>query len=465
MSYNSEDYFSSKDFKNLLNRFEEGERSGQQTLLDPEDYADIAEYYYNNGKSDYADEIIERAISIYPDASAPLLFKARVALIDHDDPETAVNISETIEDKTDLEYHYLEGEIMLYCGDNDDVDVYFEDCLCDVDEEDKDFYMIDVADIFADYNDIERAEKWLSRSRATDTVEYKELQARIMLERGCYDESEKIINELIDKKPYSTQYWNLLASSQFFKNDIEESIKSSEYSIAINPNNRTALINKGNGLYNLGNYIEALKYFKRYNELSPNDEGGNLLMGLCLLMLEDYENAVANFAIVEKKTAPNSPSLVDIYKDWAWALVRMNHIDESMAILDRAELVGCDHTDMLIYRGSLLIGTDRYHDAKDCFLKAARNSGYSAEVFTKIAITIYESGVINIAYKMFRLLYSSYEGWYKGYPYFAACCYDLEKKVEFKKVFKKAMSFYPEETKKIFRKLFPDREDLAELLK
>lgn len=465
MSYNSEDYFNSKDFKALLSKFEEGEKSGQQVLLDPEDYTDIAEYYYNNGKSSYADEIIERAISIYPDVSAPLLFKARVALVDHDDPETAVDIIESIEDKTDLEYHYLEGEIMLYCGDNANVDIYFEDCLVDVDDEEKDFYMIDVADIFADYDDIDRAEKWLNRSKATDTIEYKEQKARIMLEKGCYDESEKLINELIDKNPYSTQYWNTLASSQFFKNDIEGAIKSCEYSIAINPNNKTALLNKANGLYNLGNYSEALKYFKRYNELSPEDEGGYLLMGLCSLMLEDYENAIVNFAKVEKIISPDSPNLVDVYKDWAWALLRMNRIDESMAVLDKAELMGCDHTDMLIFRGSLLIGTDRYIDAKDCFLKAARNSDYSADVFTKIAIAIYESGVLSIAYKMFKLLYSFFDDWNKGYPYFAACCYDLKKKSEFKKAFKKAMCYYPEETRSIFKKLYSDREDLAELLK
>jgi len=41
MSYNSEDYFNSKDFKALLSKFEEGEKSGQQVLLDPEDYTDI----------------------------------------------------------------------------------------------------------------------------------------------------------------------------------------------------------------------------------------------------------------------------------------------------------------------------------------------------------------------------------------------------------------------------------------
>ena len=59
MSYNnSEDYFESNEFKATLKKFEEAERSGQEIILDSEEFVDIAEYYYNHGKVNAAIEII-----------------------------------------------------------------------------------------------------------------------------------------------------------------------------------------------------------------------------------------------------------------------------------------------------------------------------------------------------------------------------------------------------------------------
>ena len=60
MSYNnSEDYFESNEFKATLKKFEEAERSGQEIILDSEEFVDIAEYYYNHGKVNAAIEIIQ----------------------------------------------------------------------------------------------------------------------------------------------------------------------------------------------------------------------------------------------------------------------------------------------------------------------------------------------------------------------------------------------------------------------
>ena len=53
---------------------------------------------------------------------------------------------------------------------------------------------------------------------------------------GKYKDSERIFNELIDRNPYSTTYWNALASTQLMNEDYNNAITSSEYAIAIAPN-------------------------------------------------------------------------------------------------------------------------------------------------------------------------------------------------------------------------------------
>lgn len=461
MSYNnSEDYFESNEFKNTLKKFEEAEKEGKEIILDSEEFVDVAEYYYNHDNVEQAIKIIDRTIDLYPGAAAPLLFKARMALLDYNDINKANYYADLIEDKTDLEYFYLKAEIMIVDGKADEADEYLENRSNEIDGDDFDFFAIDTAAIFIDYNMTDKAEKWINRSEATDSVEYKEQYARIMMEHGEYEKSQKLFNELIDKNPYSTQYWNSLASSQFLCNNLEEAIQSCEFALAINPENATALLNKANGLYNLGNYKEALKYYTRYCVQCPKDENGETLIGFCNMLLEDYKNAIKHFQIAEKLSAPDSPMLTDIYKDWAFALCRLNRIDESMDVLDKAKSIASDQNDLLVYKGSLLLGSGKFFESKKYFLKAIKDSNYSPAIVMKTAIVIYESGNIDIAYKMFQMLYKKHPEYTSGYPYYAACCYSLKKNEEFLSCLKKAVEHSPEDTKIALGKLFPDNIDI-----
>lgn len=462
MSYNfSEDYFESNEFKNTLKRFEDADKNGEEIILDSEEFVDIAEYYYNLGKVETAVEIIDRTIDLYPGAAAPLLFKARMALLDYNDIDKANYYADLIEDKTDLEYFYLKAEIMIVDGKADEADEYLEERFNEIDDDEIDFFAIDTAALFIDYNKVDKAEKWINRSEATDAVEYKEQYARIMMEIGEYEKSQTLFNELIDKNPYSTKYWNSLASSQFLCNNLEDAIQSCEFALAINPENATALLNKANGLYNLGNYKEALKYYTRYCSQCPNDENGETLIGFCNMLLEDYVNAIKHFQIAENLSSPDSPMLSDIYKDWAFALCRLNRIDESMAILDKAEALATDKNDLLVYRGSLLLGSGRFFESKKYFLTAIRDSKFSPTIVMKIAIVIYESGNVEIAYKMFQMLYKRHPECNCGYPFYAACCYSLKKEDEFLECLKKAIEHSPEETKIALGKIFPDNVDIS----
>lgn len=456
MSYNSEDYFRSKEFKNILKQYEDAKRQGFYPLLSSDELVDVAEYYYNNGNAQQTSEIIEEALYIYPGSAAPLLFKARIELIDNNNVSQAEYYTEMIADKSDLEYFYMKAEILLAQGFVKEADAYLEGQYACIDDDDRDYFSIDAATLFIDYEAIDVAEKWLLRCEATDSIEYKEQAARILMERGEYERSKELYNNLIDSDPFSTQYWNSLASAQFFNNNIEESIQSSEYSIAINPKNATALLNKANGLYNLYNYKEALKYYLRYEELCPDDENGEMLIGFCYLLLDKFEDAITHFEKAEKLSAPQSPNLVDIYKDWAFALCRLNRIDESMEILNKTDNLVCDHNEMLVYKGNLLIGSGHYVEAKKYFMKALKDSHFSPNIYMKIAITVYESGDNALAYKMFKLLFKSYKDWKNGYAYYAACCYSLCKWDEFLDNLDKAAKYTPEDLQYVLGNLFPE---------
>lgn len=462
MSYNSEEYFNSGDFKALLKKFEEAEEAGFPVILDSEEFVDIAEYYYNNGETDRACEIIDRTTEMYPGATAPLLFKARMAFLDYNDTEKAKSYIDQIEDKTDLEYYYIKAEIMIFEGFKDKADKYLEECFAEVDDEDKDFFAIDVAAIFLDYAAPEKAGKWLLRSKETESAEYLEQYARIMFDKGDYETSKVLFNKLIDKDPYSTQYWNSLASSQFFCHDIEDSIDSSEYALAINPDNPTALLNKANGLYRLGNHKEALLFYQKYNKVCPDDENGEMLLGYCHIILENYEEAAMHLEKAANLLKDDDPNITEIHKEWAYSVFRSGKLEKALSILDDAIKRGCDKNLMLVYRGNLLYESGEIKEGNACFVKAIKDSGGSTDIILKVAITLFDCKDITSAYNIFRFLYTRNSDLREGYAYYAACCYILDEKEKFLSSLKKAVEYNPEEARQTLGYIFPEGMDVED---
>jgi len=227
----------------------------------------------------------------------------------------AYEIAEMIVDKSDLDYLYLKAEIMIVDNKAAEADDFLQSQYDEViSQEDREDYVLDVAALFSDYEENEYVEKWLSRSTKTEDNDYKELRARLLKSRGKYKESESILNELLDTNPYSGPYWNQLAQNQLLRNDIKDSITSSEYSIAINPDDEEAILNKANGLFTLGNYEESLKYYERYKKLCHNQDTTvvDVTIGHIHLMQGNASEAQRYYHLALAETQSKSLTLIHI---------------------------------------------------------------------------------------------------------------------------------------------------------
>ena len=168
---------------------------------------------------------------------------------------------------------------MIAKGDIQEADEYLREYGKSVEPDEYEDYVRDCANLYIDYGESEKAYEWMLRSKGEDNDDFKELMARTLFGLGKYQEAERIFNELIDHHPYSKIYWNALASAQFMNEDYSNAITSSEYAIAIDPKDSDAVSQQASGLFRLGNYEEAMKYYKRYCELEPDDEFGLLAPG------------------------------------------------------------------------------------------------------------------------------------------------------------------------------------------
>ncbi|MBQ1582984.1 MAG: hypothetical protein II107_11065, partial [Prevotella sp.] len=156
-------FYESPEFKEKFQLYENAQASGTSVYLEPDDLTDIAEYYHILGNIDACKNTVDYAIKMFPGATMPLVFRSRVALLMEHDVALAEEYAEMIDDKADLEYLYLKAEIMIVDDRAEEAETFLRDAYEELeDDEDKADFLIDVANLYADYELMEYAQQWLS---------------------------------------------------------------------------------------------------------------------------------------------------------------------------------------------------------------------------------------------------------------------------------------------------------------
>ena len=454
---NKETYFNSNEFRELLQRYEHSLQIGRQEYFESEELTDIAEFYYKDNRMDEAISVLDYAIHLHPGAAMPLVFRGRMALIDGNDVELARHYVDMIVDRLDLDCLYLQAEIMIAEKDVEGADRFLRDNLERIDEDDVPDYILDIAMLFVDYGLPDKAAEWLERSDETDLMDYREVKARIAFAHGDYDQSEQIFEKLLDEDPYSGRYWNSLASTQFMSNRINDSITSSEYSIAINPNDQEALLNKANGLFSLGNFAEAMKYYERFYKLAPDEGAAPLFIGNCLLNMGKAAEALPHYEEALNLLRQHHASTSEVLQCLAFTYSQLGRQDESLASIDEAlKLQDANRGEVLVVKGHILLENTRVKEAISCFVEALRSTSFSQDIFFRIAISVYDCGYPAIAYRMFKTYTETNEdNGGDGLAYLASCCLYLNKRDEYLEYLKLACDINPLEARKILGDEFP----------
>ena len=449
-------YFESKGFQEILKQYEESAKSGHTIYIDADDLADIADYYQLQGRTDEADAVINLALEYNPEAVGPLLYKAREAL-NRKDFDTALAYADRIEAVDSREALYLKGEILICQEKTEKADELFRTNLKEIMTDEQMDYVYDVASIFSDYNIFDKAFEWIARSQGDDSDDFKELMARTLFGLGKYKESEHIFNELIDHNPYSVPYWNALSNAQFMNEDYNAAITSSEYAIAIDPHDAESILSKANGLYNLGNYESALSYFKRYTELMPHDEFCYLHQGTCLINLGRYEEAIAILETAEQEADKNSTYLPDIYQELAFAYSELKKLDSAIYYIDKTKDLDCDHINMEIIKGHILLSNGMLDEAEKTFRHTLQQTNNSRRTMLRIIVSLYDNHYVSSSYTLLKKFFSFVDDdWNEGYSYMAVCCLDMNKQDEFLHYLKLAVERNPKEARAVMHIYFPE---------
>ncbi len=291
-------YYYTAEFKAILNTYKELQQGNIGSFLDAEELTDVGEYYLYKGKMKEMQETLDYAINLFPGAAAPIALKARVELRYNDNLKAAQTLANEIEDTDNIEYLYLMAEIFLYQDKVSEASTFIEENYHKLsDQQEKDDYALDFANFFLDYSKPEVAKMWLTKVSKKNITLFHETKARLLKEEGKYEESEHIYNQLLDNNPYAGEYWNELSQNQLLHKDYNGAVTSSEYAIAINPEDEDAILNKATALFALSNYEDALKYYLRYKELVPfgDTSSVDITIGHIPLFQDKVEEAKKHF--------------------------------------------------------------------------------------------------------------------------------------------------------------------------
>ena len=370
--------------------------------------------------------------------------------------EVARDYAERIRIVDNTEYLYLLGEILICEGKTEEADELFRKQFMELPPDEQMDYVYDVANLFAEYNDYNKSFEWMARSQGDDSDDFKELMARTLFGIGKYEDSSKLFNELLDHNPYSKVYWNALANAQFMSEDYGASVASSEYAIAIDPDDAESILTKANGLYHLENFEEALSYFEKYSEKNSSHEFGYLHQGTCLINLGKFDEAISRLLIAEKKAPVDSQYLPEIYQELAFAYSELKLPEIALRYLDKTEDLDCDHIDMEVNRGHILVANRRLKEAENVFKNVSIESGKAPKTMLRIIVSLYDNRYVTSSYKLFKKFFTFVDDdWNEGYSYMALCCWDIKHYDEFLKYLKKAVERNPKEAKLVLGHLFP----------
>lgn len=441
-----DNYYKSKEFMRILEQYENPKDSTY--LLDTNDYADIAQYYHIKGDDKKALEAVHTALNIYPGSIGPLSFLSRYALLEEQNLKKAKEIADSIEDKNDPDYVLLAAEIMIADNKPDEADSYLQEAYSRFYGDDYyDDMPLDVAILFADYDEVELAEEWLKLSDETDEDDYLETKARILIGEGKYKEAEDIINKLLNNDPYSTNYWNLLSTAQAQDGNVKESINSADYALAIEPDNSDALLQKANGLMALENFDEAEKLYKRYTEEEPRRDTGYMMVGLALVAQDRPQESLKYFNEALKANRKSVKDLwqnrVDIYFQISSVENYLEHYSKVHEYLNKIvdiyedklsgdiDEFGTKVAEIDCAHGHVCLEEEKIEEAIDWFEQAVYDSNGSTAIYAKIGATAYECGYVEYAYNILHELLVTNEAEDDlGFRILILCCKYLKKEQE-----------------------------------
>lgn len=443
MKDSKDDYFKSKEFRELLASYENDKHTGSPIFLHSDDLAEIADYYRLEGMIEQAHEAAVYGVQLHPGATTPLLFLSREALTQNNIPK-AEKLAAEIEDKSDSDYHYLLAEIGVAKGKLNEAEEKFRKYYDETsDELERDDIAIDIGIIYLDYGYFEEAQRWLERCVNNDRTDYYEAMANVLFFTQNLSECAMMYEKLIDAHPYNPAYWLGLSNSQMMMGHYEESACSCNYGIAVAPECVDLYIVKAECLKQLQQTAELYKLMKQIS--STESQSPQTLVGFASILSSNHQFQEA-LNCLEKahgllKKLPydkNKPIYLSLYQEASLANFYLGSKPLASYYANEALHIAPNNAHSLTLKGLILLSDKLVDSAEECFRKAIAADNNPEDTMLRIFYAYYTNKLYEQAFQTLSSLHELYPYCNDGYTiaYLAICSWHTNRMEEFNQYLK-----------------------------
>lgn len=285
----SNDYFQSKEFKELLKSYEEQRSRGESIYLDADDFADIADYYLSIDQPELSMETIGKGLAIHCDDEVLLIVKSAAYIYQRQFDEAEEVLRQLDDMNPDVKYQWAQLEYGKYHHIQKADKIWrewmkLENGKTPSEGQRRECYIHIISSLIelrrndtGEKNyDVEAVRRWVREyidifqplGRYDEDVQL----ADICRENELADLMCEVLTQVLEEQPYLPKGWANLGLAQYMLQRYDQALESCDFALAVNPDDLEALLTKAHSLHSMGEKIASIPVFKEYL-----DKGGENL--------------------------------------------------------------------------------------------------------------------------------------------------------------------------------------------
>ena len=195
---------------------------------------------------------------------------------------------------------------------------------------------------------------------------------------------EAAMRSRLERNPNSWFANNLLGIALRERGRVDEAIRAFKRADELHPFNAAINFNLGNAYYAKGEHAEALRYYERVLDLEPNHGRVHNNLGIALLDLRRYPEAIEQF----EAQLELSPYDERVYHNLAVGLAAVGRVEEAETRLGKALKLDPDAVATRVLLGDLLREQRRMRQAVEVYREALASDPGSAQAHYGLAAAL-----------------------------------------------------------------------------
>jgi tetratricopeptide (TPR) repeat protein len=339
-----EDFNLSEEFKFNLDRFEQMIRDNDSYYFDSEDLEEIVFYYQDLCQYGKALEAIQHALNLFP-GNIQLLIREGEVLTAMGQLHRALSKLKSAERVEPLHPDLLMAFAIAYgqLHEHDKSIQYLERALLHSDEDNYDDIALELA---LEYQNAEKPEKAIEL--LSHLMNNKPESEAVMYELAyCLEttnrlaEGMEIFQKHVDTFPMNFSGWYCLGNLQQQLEQLEESLESYDFALALTPDFVPAMFNKAQALFKLDQFKEAISVLEDTFEFEVPDSGTLCHIGECYEKLDDLHTAIQCY----RRALQLDPNCADAFMGLAVVKDHWGELDEAFACANTAHRLDPENTE------------------------------------------------------------------------------------------------------------------------